>query len=78
MTCNMGKSKKRNFYKCKYLDISCMSRQRAIDEVIADLNNDIFSKKAYNKISLFGLSAEELSENGAKFEDLIALQHVLN
>lgn len=74
----MGKSKKRNFYKCKYLDMSCMSRQKAISDVIADLNGNNFSKNAYNKISLFGLSAEELSENGAKFEDLIALKHVLS
>ena len=74
----MGKSKKRNFYKCKYLDTSCMSRKQAIKGVIADLNGNRFSKNVYDTISLFGLSAEELSENGAKFEDLMALRHVSN
>ncbi len=75
---SMGKSKKRNFYKCKYVDTSCMSRQSAIESVIEDLNGENFSKKSYDTISLFGLSAEELAENGAKFEDLMALKHVLN
>ena len=74
----MGKSKKRNFYKCKYLDTSCMSRQSAIENVIASLNASTFSKTSYDTISLFGLSAEELAENGAKYEDLMALKHVLN
>ena len=54
-----------------------MSRQAAINDVITDLNDENFSKTSYDKISLFGLTAEELAENGAKFEDLMALKHVL-
>lgn len=74
----MGKSKKRIFHRCKYMDMTSMTRDRAIEEVILGLQSDCFSKDVLNNISMFGLSAEELSESGAKYEDLMALKHVLN
>ena len=50
-----------------------MTRDEAIKEVISGLKTDCFSKDVLNNISMFGLSAEELAESGAKYEDLISL-----
>lgn len=51
-----------------------MTRESAVSKVFSIFNNKKSDKKeADNLISLFGLTAEELSEAGVCYEDLIAL-----
>ncbi len=76
----MGKAKKRNFRKGINSGeiapgfLTSMSRQEALDYVIKRIEEKDFSLKTKDIISLFGISAEELAEAGAAYEDLQALK----
>ncbi len=89
----MGKCKRRNFsksnnYSGNSLNISFMTRETAVNNVFrmitessskakARKERSIF-RKALDTISLFGISAEELSEAGVPYENLRALSSVLD
>ncbi|MBQ2983714.1 MAG: hypothetical protein IJD57_02840 [Candidatus Gastranaerophilales bacterium] len=76
----MGKCKKRTLYKnnSSYF----MTREEAINNVFKafcqSCNKKTNYKNAMETISLFGLSAEELSEAGLSYENLRALGSAIN
>lgn len=81
----MGKAKKRNFQNCintgtggvmGALPSSC-SRKDAVEYVIKNIKDNNFGAQTKDVISLFGITAEELAEAGASYEDLVALKAVL-
>ena len=71
----MGKSKNRIIYRGDNRQIASFSRIEAIKQVIEFLKND--DNNAYPIITLFGLSAEELLENGANYELIKGLENIL-
>lgn len=73
----MGKAKKRIFNKCKYLYQKTLRREDAIFGVVKNLKYNKFDIETKDIITMFGLSAEELSEAGASYEELKALRSVL-
>ncbi len=79
----MGKCKKRSLYKTN--SSYFMTRETAVNNIfniIAKENKkskrNIDFKNAIDMISLFGISAEELSEAGVPYENLKALGSTLN
>ena len=75
----MGKCKKRTFYKSN--SSYFMTRVTAVNEIFEMIKNNskkATSKKIIDTISLFGISAEELSEAGVPYENLKALDSFLN
>lgn len=67
---NMGKAKKRILHKSN--SSLFMTRETAVSKVFNMLSNNS-RMEADNLITLFGLTAEELSEAGVPYEDLISL-----
>lgn len=74
----MGKAKKRVFNKCKYLYHMSLRREDAIFNVVKNLKYNKFDAKTRDVITMFGLSAEELSEAGASYEEIKVLRSVLS
>lgn len=81
----MGKAKKRNFHTCikvskngSPIDIipSAFSRDEAISMIIQNVKDNNFSEETKDIISLFGITAEELAEAGATYEELLAFKSV--
>lgn len=74
----MGKSKQRILARARN-DKSMLNytREEALAVVIEDLSSNPASISAKNMISLFGLSAEELSEGGISYEVLKSLDHLI-
>lgn len=77
----MGKCKKRTLYKTNTSYF--MTREAAVNNVfkmISDTSskNPNNYKKALKTISLFGLSSEELSEAGLTYENLKALELIMD
>lgn len=69
----MGKAKKRLLHKTN--SSLYMTRESAVNEVFNLLCEKTLPKvKAQDLITLFGLSAEELSEAGVSYENLKALE----
>lgn len=79
----MGKAKKRNFQTCIKKGgamgslPSTFSREEAVNFVIQNIQSDNLGHETKDMISLFGITAEELAEAGAAYEDLVALRSVL-
>lgn len=79
----MGKAKKRNFQTCAHSGAaigalpSCCSREEAVKFVIKKIKAADLGAQTKDIISLFGITAEELAEAGAAYEDLVALRAVL-
>ncbi|MBO6087709.1 hypothetical protein J6P92_05105 [bacterium] len=71
----MGKSKNRLIYRGDNKEFLSFSRIEAIKRTIEMLKNN--DKCVYEIITLFGLSAEELLENGANYELIKGLENVL-
>ena len=71
----MGKSKNRIIYRGDNKQFTSFSRIEAIKKTIEFLKNN--DKSAYPIITLFGLSAEELLENGANYELIKGLENIL-
>ena len=70
----MGKAKKRSLCLGKHNLFSNLSRDEAVEIVV----NSIREKKTnHDLITLFGLSAEELLEGGAQYEDILILENLL-
>lgn len=75
----MGKCKKRTLHKTNTSYF--MTREEAVNNIFKALNkksNYLDYKKAMDTISLFGLSAEELSEAGVSYENLKALENAID
>ncbi len=68
----MGKAKKRILHKSN--SNLFMTRESAVSKVFSILNNSRNNNRveADNLITLFGLTAEELSEAGVSYEDLLS------
>ncbi|MCX4275073.1 MAG: hypothetical protein OSJ27_04730 [Candidatus Gastranaerophilales bacterium] len=67
----MGKAKKRILHKTN--SSLFMTRESAVSKVFNILNSKNNSRvEADNLITLFGLTAEELSEAGVSYEDLLS------
>ena len=72
----MGKCKKRTLSGRRSASPYFMTRETAVNNVFRMFNENkkkIDLKNAMNTISLFGISAEELSEAGLSYENLKAL-----
>lgn len=74
----MGKSKKRILHQGRNNQITKLKREDALSEVVKSCNKKRVDEEAKNLISLFGFSAEELLESGARYEDVIGLKGFLN
>jgi len=81
ISCNgvkMGKSKRRILHKGINDQITNLKREDALMSVVKACNVKKIDKKAKDLISLFGFSAEELLEFGARYEDVVGLSGILN
>ncbi len=65
----MGKSKQRSIKNGKNTKFPYMTRESALSFVIQNIND---KNKAYDTITLFGFTAEELLEAGATYEDVMS------
>lgn len=74
----MGKSKKRILHKGKNNQITNLKREDALKSVVKSCNAKKIDDCTKDLISLFGLSAEELLEFGARYEDVVGLRGILN
>lgn len=74
----MGKCKQRLIARAKKNKFQLhFTRQDALANVIEDLSVNPASISAKNMITLFGLSAEELSEAGLSYEVLRSLDYLI-
>ncbi len=71
----MGKAKRRSFSLGINDRFTSLTREAAILEAVNFLEN--FDSEAYNIITLFGLSAEELLEAGASYETVKNIRGLL-
>ena len=73
----MGKAKKRILHKTN--SNHYMTRESAVNKVCDIINKSIIkeSNTVSDLITLFGLSAEELSEAGVPYENLMALSSIM-
>lgn len=70
----MGKAKRRSIALGRYNQFSNLSREDAIVDVVDKLSKQ---EDVSELITLFGLSAEELLEAGANYEDIKSLRGLL-
>ncbi|MBE7704184.1 MAG: hypothetical protein E7Z90_00055 [Cyanobacteria bacterium SIG29] len=73
----MGKSKKRNFHKSTDELGSILKRDDVIFDIISDIKSNKLSDKTQKLINLFGITAEELSEAGASFEEISSIKQFI-
>jgi len=66
----MGKAKKRSFALGINKQIPSITREQAVEKAVKIIEN---RQEVLELISLFGLSAEELLEAGATYEDVMSL-----
>ena len=71
----MGKKKKRIIYKGKNFQLTNLTREEAVKEAAEFLQSN--KKEAYSLITLFGLTAEEILEAGASYEDVKGMENLL-
>lgn len=69
----MGKAKKRGMAQKKPNKISNLSRENAVIQIVKNIEN---RQEAIDMVTLFGISAEELLEAGATYEDVISLGRI--
>ena len=70
----MGKAKRRSIALGRHNQISNLSRNDAIISVVEKLSKQ---EDVSELITLFGLSAEELLEAGANYEDIKSLRGIV-
>lgn len=74
----MGKAKKRSFHLGINKQITNLSREDAVSEVVNSLKKDNEDNtEAYSLITLFGMSAEELLEAGLTYETVMSLRGIV-
>jgi len=74
----MGKSKRRILHKGINDKITNLKREDALNSVVKACNLKKIDDATKDLISLFGLSAEEVLEAGAQYEDVLGLKGILN
>ena len=75
----MGKCIKRTINNSKNNSIKFMTREDAVSSVFKTLKKkEIDFEHAVKTISLFGITAEELSEAGVSYENLKALGSLID
>ncbi len=67
----MGKAKKRGFRRGDLDDFYKLSREEAVREAVKLLKES--DNNAISLITLFGLTAEELLEGGADYEEVVKM-----
>lgn len=72
----MGKAKKRSINLGKHNQILTLSRESAIKRVVSAFKTR--KDDVQDLVTLFGLSAEELLEAGALYEDVKGIEGILN
>jgi len=73
----VGKCKKRTISRVSSFNMQ-FTRKEAVKTVLQEIDKNPTSIYAKELISLFGLTAEELSESGMTYELLRSLDAVLN
>ena len=73
----MGKCKKRSFNKNTEDLGSILKRDDVVIDIITDIKSNKLSERTQKLISLFGITAEELSEAGASLEELSFIKHLI-
>ena len=73
----MGKSKKRIFNKNTDNKGSVLKRHDVIARILSDIKNNKLTDETKRFISLFGITSEELTEAGAAYEELSAVEHLM-
>lgn len=71
----MGKAKARSFNLSKHNQIKSMTRNDAIEEVVKRFKN---KEDVLELVTMFGLSAEELLEGGALYEEVKSIEGMLD
>lgn len=74
----MGKSKKRILHQGRNNQIRNLKREDALKKVVKACDAKRIDDNAKDLISLFGFSAEELLEAGARYEDVVGLKNLLS
>lgn len=74
----MGKSKRRSLHLGKNNQITNLKREDALASVVKACNAKNVDDDIKDLISLFGLSAEELLEFGAHYEDVLGIKNILH
>lgn len=74
----MGKSKRRILHKGINNQITNITREDALKDVVKACNAKKIDNGVKDLISLFGFSAEEMLESGAQYEDVIGLRGILS
>lgn len=73
----MGKSKRRILHSGRNNQITNLKREDALAEVVRACEFKKIDDSIKNLITLFGLSAEELLEAGASYEDVLGLKGIV-
>ncbi len=71
----MGKAKKRSINLGKHNQIVNMTRKEAVLEVVRRFKRN---ENVLDLVTMFGLSAEELLEGGALYEEVKAIEGILD
>ena len=71
----MGKAKARSFNLSKNNQLKSMTRNEAIAEVVKRFKRN---ENVLELVTMFGLSAEELLEGGALFEEVKSIEGILD
>lgn len=74
----MGKSKKRILNRAVNDKITNITRSDALCNVVKASLSKKIDNDVKDLITLFGFSAEEMLEAGAKYEDVVSLKGILN
>ena len=71
----MGKSKIRIFNKSKNLKGTTLKRNEAVKNILINLKNKTNNEEVEKLINLFGITAEEILEAGATYEEVSAIKN---
>ena len=70
----MGKAKKRSLALGIYNKLSNITREEAVNQIVKNINA---KQEAIGLITLFGITAEELLEAGASYEDVVSFGGII-
>ncbi len=71
----MGKAKKRSINLSKHNPFKSMTREEAVLEVVKRFKRN---ENVLDLVTMFGLSAEELLEGGALYEEVKSIEGILD
>ena len=71
----MGKAKKRSINLGKHNQFTSMTREDAVLEVVKRFKRN---ESVLDLVTMFGLSAEELLEGGALYEEVKSIEGILD